>query len=366
MALARTASSRHAFFTQVMRIVARAFASPYAVILVRHESQVTQDDCHSGSGDPGFWKDDLKQFLTEVLSTGKGQVKLLNPKQDPAEAALLAAPIVDAGSGAVGAIGLVVTRLGRAEASNRLAWLESLAGLASLAAETVGRTDPQPPASVTTAAVPALGMASQVGKPEELAFAVTNNLRNKLGCEQVAMGMVDRGRVRMLSISGLDHVVRQSTGVRCLQSAMEECLDAGAPIVCQDQSTWSSDQPTSGYRLHKQWRAAAKGDVVASIPLRAGERVVAVLSLRRQSDQPLSNEQIDKVRVSGEPFAAARNRYGAQRRGSTDQAGSARPQSGRRRRCRRCGVVFLRIAGLSPDCPLRGGSGAGTAHHRAV
>ena len=40
----------------------------------------------------------------------------------------------------------------------------------------------------------------------ELAFAVTNSLKNKFTCDQVVLGQVESGHIRVLSISGLDNV----------------------------------------------------------------------------------------------------------------------------------------------------------------
>jgi multidrug efflux pump subunit AcrA (membrane-fusion protein) len=140
---------------------------------------------------------------------------------------------------------------------------------------------------------------------EELAFAITNDLCNKLGCEQVALGMVAGSRVNVVSISGMDTVRHQSPGVVSLRSAMEEGLDAGEPIVFQRAGGWTSDEAVTGHRLHKQWHAAVQGDAVASIPLRTGEQVTAILSLRKRAGEPFTASQIEDIRARVEAFIPA-------------------------------------------------------------
>ncbi|MCH7808613.1 MAG: HlyD family efflux transporter periplasmic adaptor subunit, partial [Planctomycetes bacterium] len=86
---------------------------------------------------------------------------------------------------------------------------------------------------------------------------------------------------------------------------MEECLDAGGPIVYQREGGWSFDGKTAGYRLHKQWHTAASGDAVASIPLRVDDETVAVLSIRQRADRPFTEEQVEQIRTKVEPLAPA-------------------------------------------------------------
>ena len=51
-----------ALLTGAFRAVARAFASPYAALYVRHAAQVIQDDWHTGPTDP----------------TAEGQIEVIN------------------------------------------------------------------------------------------------------------------------------------------------------------------------------------------------------------------------------------------------------------------------------------------------
>jgi hypothetical protein len=297
--IARSAATGPAFLTHALQTIATAFASPYAALYARRASSVIEQEWHTGPTDPAFWKPTLQAFLTESMSVGNVRATLLNPKRGDTKYALLFTPITDAGGGTIGGIAMVTTCRDQDHAAGRLAALEAATGMISAAVDLVETRR----SGSTSAPKQATAHAGGVTTPEELAFSITNNLRNKLGCEQVALGMVHHRRMVVLSISGLDDVSRQSPGVVHLRGAMEECLDADSPLVCQAEQGWDAERMTDGHRLHRQWHGAAKGDAVASIPLKADDKTVAVLSLRRRADQPFKPALLEEVRQRVEPYA---------------------------------------------------------------
>ncbi|MBN1342773.1 MAG: HlyD family efflux transporter periplasmic adaptor subunit [Phycisphaerae bacterium] len=300
---ASTCSSQQRFFTDVLGIITRAFNSPYAAIYVARASEVIQESSHTGPTDPDFWKAGLEDFLTESLAKPSARGKLYNPKHGGTKAAFLSSPILDDAGQAVGALALVDTPIEPDDLPLRLAMLESLTALASHIAPTIGRESKKASSPGLVMPDASLADVSGITKPEQLAFAVTNNLRNRLGCEQVAIGLVKGNAVKILSISGLDDVASQTPGIAPLLAAMEECLDADTPIVSQRNDDEDDERHPGQYRLHGQWRSAASGDAVASIPLHAGGRTVAILSARQSSDQSFTQERIEKIRAQVEPFA---------------------------------------------------------------
>ncbi|MFQ5489430.1 MAG: efflux RND transporter periplasmic adaptor subunit [Phycisphaerae bacterium] len=313
--LATQSYSLGAYWGEVLEVLSRAFASPYAAVSLRHGSEVIEQDQHQGATDTGFWKAAVQAYLTDSLTRPTSRAKLFHPRIGDAKVAFLAVPVPGGGSESCGVLAMVVARQGTADTALKLTALESLVCLASsirIASDAnraaPGQTDP-------AAAGQALSRASGYREPEELAFAITNNLRNKLGCEQVALGMVHRRRVRVISISGLDNVAKQSNGVVCLRAAMEECLDRGEAIACQDEQAWKEEGLKTGHRLHKQWRAQAGGDNVASIPLQRDEKTVAVVSLRTRNNNAFGREQLEKIRNHVEPYAPALLLLGEARRG---------------------------------------------------
>lgn len=302
--IARRAPSRSRYMSDVLRAVGSCFVSPYAALHVRYSSEVLQDDCHFGPTNPGFWKDTVQDFLTESLTECRSRARLMRSKRGATQIALLSSPIYDVSGSAIGAIALVTTGVDESKLTERLATLDALCRLASFSAAFVGRGA----GGGKTPGVPDRNAARAAGysSPVELAFTITNELRNKLACEQVALGIVQCRRVRLLSISGFDRIARQSPGVAALQSAMEECLDAGEAISHARTEEWSKNEPTGpDYALHRQWHKAAGGAAVASMPLRVGEDIVAILSLRNRTDCPFKAATLSDVRDRTEPFMPA-------------------------------------------------------------
>lgn len=302
-ALARKCTTRARFFSEVLRCLTRTFASPYAALHVRFASEVVQDDWHQGSTDPRFWKPGVQQFLTESLAEARSRAKLLLAKTDGTKVAFFSSPIFDPSGPSIGALALVESDVRETELAPRLASLESLCRFASFTAEFVGRSGATPAQAATGDR--ALARAAGCATAEEFAFAITNELRNKFGFEQVALALAKRNRVRILSVSGLDHVPDRSPGSAALRGAMEECLDVGAPIHFPLEENLAEGVDRAEYFLHKQWSAAAKGDSVASVPLQSGGATLAVLSVRKRAQEPITQELLADIRSKVEPTATA-------------------------------------------------------------
>jgi multidrug efflux pump subunit AcrA (membrane-fusion protein) len=307
-ALAGECSSRLQFFSRVLRTVTTALSSPYAAIHVRYGAEVLQDDFHVGRTHPRFWKDSLQAFLTEALGQRSATAQILKARNASTRAAFLSAPIYDDAGSTIGAIALVMAPIEPDAVQPLLATLEAVMTLASVCAERVsaspnGRDRAAGQIRDGRAFAGALSRVGRATTPEEIAFSITNELCNKLGCEQTALGMVCGRRVRVLSISGLDHVNHRNPGVSVIAAAMEECLDARESTGFQRTSAVLGEEFPGVYHLHKQWHAATKGDAVASIPLCVNESIVAVLSLRARNDQPFTREKLDRIRQTVEPYA---------------------------------------------------------------
>lgn len=303
LACARRATSAHAYLSEALTHIGRAFGSPFASIYARSRSEVIEDETHCGPSDPGFWRPAVQRFLTDSLTEDCPRARVLNARNAALKVSLLSAPLKSSDGAINGAVAVVV-RGGAEEASAHLRMLEALVQLTAAAIDTVGAPARRPD-TVEQGPNKTLARAAMVSSVEELAFAITNNLRAKLGCEMVALGLASKRHVRVVSISGQDEVKKRSPGVAQLQDAMEECLDLGEPIVCQNDSAWDTETLTVGFRLHQQWQRLAGGASVASIPLCADERCVAILSMRRRANEPFKREQIDEVRKLIEPFAPA-------------------------------------------------------------
>lgn len=331
---ARSASSLHEFYRDGLACIAASVGSPYASLVVRLPAQVVHEDCHCGPTDPNFWKDAVSAYLTESLSQERPRARILSARGAALKVALIAAPVHDAQGASIGALALVVM-LDRDDAGVWVERIRSLAAFMSYAASTAGSRPAE--AASPSSPVAALGRAAGYESVEELAFSLTNNLRNKLGCEQVALGLVRGRRCRAISISGLDEVKPRTPGVLDLQAAMEECLDAGCPIVSQAGAAAGPDETHSCYRLHRQWHRSAGQAAVASVPLFMDDTCVAVVSVQRRAGEPFRSEEVLRIQKAVAPYAPALVLIGRARRGllrhsvdSVREAAAALLQPGRR------------------------------------
>lgn len=300
--LAQHSAAVQTYLQKSLEAVGRQFGAPYAALCARQRSGEIRVEAHHGPTDPGFWRGAVQAFLTESLSVGGARAKVLGGRAADLKIALLAVPLT--GDGELrGGLALALPA-DAAEARAHLHRLEALAGTVGGAVDLVGHATTAAAAS-SGAQAGALARVAGVSTPTELAFMLTNTLRTKLACEQVVMGLVQRRRVRIAAISGLDDVHPRSPGVQQIRGAMEECLDAGAPIVCQNDDAWGAERLTQGYRIHQQWHGGAGGDGVGSIPLRVGEHIVAILSLRWRASEPMRRDQFDQISKLVEPYMPA-------------------------------------------------------------
>lgn len=303
IALTHEVPSHSKFMTELLKTTGAYFNSPYAAIHVRYASEVIQDDWHRGPTNPNFWKAHVQDFLTDALAEVKPRAKLLKSKSGVQQVAYLSAPIHDPAGPAIGAVAVVVSDIADLDLTHALMKLEAICRFGSFCAEYVGRQSDdhrsvaQPNRSMTRGATYAT--------PHELAFALTNELRTKLGCELVALGLARFQSIDILSISGLDRVAPRSPGVVRLRAAMEECFDAGTDIGHPMSEEWTEASPAPAYRLHARWLQESHAAAVASLPLRANGEIRAILSLRREDGGPFRPDELESIRTQVEPFTPA-------------------------------------------------------------
>ncbi len=304
-ALTQSCTSAYGFLTKSFRAISRWYDSPFALLSVRFASQEVRDDFHSGPTDPGFWKASLEGFLIDSLNESAPRARLLRAKNGKARVGFVSAPVFDPSGARIGAMAMVLHGVDDQSVPLRLAELGALSRVVSISADRVEQRQRNGGGENPPGTNQALARAAKSSSMEELAFGITNALRNRIGGEQVVLGIVSGKRVRIVSISGLDEVRHQSPGVRSIQGAMEECLDLGEPIVCQREGDGAEDGLKSGHRLHRQWHGDAKGASVASMPLRMDGETVAVLSLRRGAARPFTRGGIAEIQQQVEAYAPA-------------------------------------------------------------
>ncbi len=329
--LADNAGSKAEFFRDALGELLRHFQGVFGIIHIRQASEVIEEYQHLGPGDPAFWKSPVKQFLNEALSRGQAGMKLFASRKPEAKVtlALHALPVFSSSAATIGAVVLVGRCQNRIHAENKLTELESVCAYLSFCADKVGHDSSsrnQDQQSLTKNLSRIAGYSSV----EEMAFAITNNLRSRIDCEQVVLGVVARSKVNIVSVSGHDHFHKSSLEIALVCAAMEECLDFNKTIIYQDLENDSPekiaahfsasqahpakpDQPAAQacgfakpqYRLHQEWHQATKHAAVASIPLFDGEKCNVIISLRQQPGKSLTEQQLQSVQELTEPYTAA-------------------------------------------------------------
>lgn len=290
-------------YRQALEAIAGHFGAPYASLRVTHATSTLDEQVNSADGQMAQWASMAGELSLESQAENTPLARLFTVTGTSLRVAVLAAPVCEQVNRPIGAFSLIVRCQNTATAKMLL---NELTALVTLMATQAGPTTNTQSSEVKKddALKRAVVKATDFQSLHELAFAITNSLKNKFDCNQVTLGKIVRGRIRLLSISGLDNVYPKSPGVKRICQAMEECLDRGEVICCQDSDTWSAESPAARFGLHKHWHDEA-GLAVASVPMTIGDRCVAVLALIRPKKLPFSHSELAQIRETVAPFAPA-------------------------------------------------------------
>ncbi len=250
----------------------------------------------------GAWSRTLADAALEARSHAKSVARLFGSDSGMPEFAVIACPVDNAGRDPFGGVAIVIRCQDIPEAERIQLHLRSAclhaAGVLSRPAKRRAAVEMDDISRVYT-------RAGQFRSLHEFAFAITNAARQRFDCDQAAMGVVNRGRVRLLCISGLDTVKKRSPGVHRIEQAMGECADAAQPLVAQPRENWDASDFADEGRLHLRWRAATDNACVISVPIVAGDDVAAIVSFRRPADHPFDADDLAAVQKLLAPLGGA-------------------------------------------------------------
>jgi RND family efflux transporter MFP subunit len=111
----------------------------------------------------------------------------------------------------------------------------------------------------------------------ESATAFATQLAAKLGCDRVALGVVEGKRIRVRAVSHSAQFDRRANLLRAVEGAMEESLDQEASVVYPPPQ----DLHPVVARAHEQLLHESAGGSAATFPLVHADRVVGALTLER-------------------------------------------------------------------------------------
>lgn len=258
----------------------------------------------SAEGPDGIdrWRGTIRSAAMDARSHARSIGRVFGDQEGSPTFVLLAAPIESEEGESVGGVAMLCPWRGESDAERVRLNLRAALLVGSRALV----PDRQPAASVQADEVArVLSRAGQYRSIHEFGFALTNAIKQRYDCGQAALGLVRGNTLRVVCVSGLDHVNERSPGIHHVQQSMCECLDAGEMIVQQEREQWAATADLQGGLLHARWRAAIGGDAIVSLPLIAGETAIGVVSLVRDASDPFRPEELAALQKLLSPLAAA-------------------------------------------------------------
>lgn len=297
------AKSRRAFLSRAAGILCESADGLAVRVEVMEQAVVVQAEAAREGQAHDFWDAPLKALMDDCVSAGEVQVERFNGKQTGVGVALYALPLRT--SRGAGSLAIAMPCRNERQAAAQLERIETYTTLITLQYESVDESKPKAKAEGDgEAAAQALRRAADFESTVQLAMTVTNRLASKEGFDQVALGRVRGKRVKLLAVSGLDHVDAKSESIGYIEQAMQECFDFGAILVQQSEPI-EADPPFESGHLHQKWFEATRSAPVATIPLTNADGVVAVLALVRTKKAPLDAEELFAIQKMVVPFGAA-------------------------------------------------------------
>lgn len=298
--VAGTVTSRQEMYREALSVLARHFDAPYAAWIIDTQSGTMRHRACHGEAADASWRALCDGLMLDAQYRNLPVARLYDSPALETRFAVLAVPIVEDARGTVGALVVVTEAASKAVAAALLAELHALVSLVAdrPVSPRTGVAEEKPGSTPAHAAVARVGAYSSV---HDLAFALANGLKSKLGCEQVSLGLVRGNTVRVLCISGLDDLYPRSPGARLIHQAMEECLDAETNVAYQNQGG-AEPAFSTGHMLHKQWHDQTGNSCVVSLPLRVDGQYVAVLSLRNPASRPFSSGDLERIEQTVAPL----------------------------------------------------------------
>jgi len=122
-------------------------------------------------------------------------------------------------------------------------------------------------------------------------LALCNGVATRLTCDRVSLGWMEGGYARLKAMSRTEKFDRQMAAAQALEAAMEECAD-------QDEEVLFPAPPgsTAVTRDHEKFVKEQSAGHLATVPLRAGDKVVAVLSCER-GPAPFTPTEMQQLRL---------------------------------------------------------------------
>ena len=330
--------SKQALFEKVLKICTEQVPATVGRIDFRvgamSESRMTHDPRMARGLAERFNAEYLSPLAQEVHDGNDPEPKLKRFERGDQKMTLISAPVMDIVAGEVAGTVTLMLGGGAYKPEIVLPRLDSIVAVASAVLMAKSRTLPPvpPPQAAQTASVgaspvadvgatthtaspsvatpatgsagpeaAALAKASQFESTKEFGYSIVNSLCSQLQAEQVFFGVEKNQRIQVEAVSGTPDFKASGPGITAARQAMEECLDHGTFVIAQH------DNPDNHEALpiHKQWSAETNNSCICSIPLKHGDLVTGIISIRRPAGKPFRREEAAGLLQMLSPYGAA-------------------------------------------------------------
>lgn len=120
-------------------------------------------------------------------------------------------------------------------------------------------------------------------------MVLCNEVAHRLGCERVSLGWLEKGYVRLKTMSHVDRFDKKTDAVKTLEQTMEEAID-------QDTEVLYPGSASVVHRDHERYAEAQDVSHLASLPIRVDGEPVAILTCERRS-RHFSEDEIRLMRL---------------------------------------------------------------------
>lgn len=261
---------------------------------------------------PGEHQGDLRTAARAAAGSGQLQVFALEgsgPFYDGSKSGhLIAVPVPPGGEvqGARMVVVLVVEGRSASALQTTLAILELLSGYAHGHSARQNLRRAKAAAAALDLAGRLVSTLNQPGSFKGCILQLTNDLARQLGVDRVALGWVrgegEAGAVRVIGLSDTEMIDRRLAMVQKLEAAMDECLDQEQAVVhpAPPESGEGSDALLARAitHAHRELCASDARLKAASFPLRAGDRIVGIVTIESTGDRGFDPPTVELVQAT--------------------------------------------------------------------
>ncbi|MEQ9097403.1 MAG: efflux RND transporter periplasmic adaptor subunit [Phycisphaerales bacterium] len=271
-----------------------------------------------GQIEHGSW---VRSAAAEAVRGGEARVFALGGTSSPMygaggdSGAVIAGAIdLPLGGGHKAAICLTIEQRSREATQTTMALVEVLCGYAKLHAARQEAKGAWQSSAALDLAGRLIASINEASGFKGACIQLANDLSRAASADRAAIGWVrglgDSGVVRVQALSDTEHVDRRLHMVRMLQAAMEECYDQAhavvypvpkAPQGAQAEEGEPAVDPTLAAAVTHAHRQLASSDArlkVASLPIRAGERVVGVVTIELSEEDQLEPAKLELLQAT--------------------------------------------------------------------